>query len=99
MKNKIKTPVEEKQSFEIKCKKKPTLIFLVNPNDNRSVIEEAQKLNIPIIALTNSDTNLLGITYPIPANSCSLDVLHLCLDWIHRVGEAANSFSNGKSTD
>jgi hypothetical protein len=77
-------------SVGIQCKKKPTLIFLVNPNENRSVIEEARKLDIPIIALTNSDTNLLGITYPIPANDCSLDVLHRCLDWIHRVTIQSN---------
>lgn len=76
--------------LEIKCKKKPTLIFLVNPNENRSVIEEARKLDIPIIALANSDTNLSGITYPIPANGCSLDVLHLCFDWIHRVTSCEN---------
>lgn len=64
---------------------KPTLIFLLNPAENKSVIEEAQKLDLPIVALTNTDTNLKGITFPIPTNNCSLQLLHFCLDWVQRV--------------
>ena len=65
--------------------RRPDLIFLVNPNDNRHVVEEAVSLNIPVIAITDSNTNLLGITFPIPGNSNSLFFVHYCLQWIARI--------------
>ena len=65
-------------------KKRPDLVFLINPNENRHVIEEAVSLNIPVVAITDSNTNLLGISYPIPGNSNSIEFVHYCLQWIAR---------------
>ena len=65
--------------------KRPSLIFLVNPNENRHVVEEAVSLNIPVIAITDSNTNLLGISFPIPGNSKSSFFVHYCLQWITRI--------------
>jgi len=64
---------------------RPDLIFLINPNENRHVVEEAVSLNIPVIAITDSNTNLLGISYPIPGNSNSIEFVHYCLQWIARI--------------
>ncbi len=58
--------------IELAFKKTPDLLILINPNENRSVIHEANCLNIPIIAFTDTNTNLLGITYPIPVNNNSI---------------------------
>ena len=58
---------------------KPDLIFLVNPNENQNIILEANKLHIPIIAFTESNTNLKGITYPIPLNTYSMNFVYYCL--------------------
>ena len=57
--------------------KRPDLIFLINPNVNRHVVEEAVSLN--------SNTNLRGISYPIPGNSNSIEFVSECLQWIVRV--------------
>ena len=65
--------------------KRPDLIFLVNPNENRHVVEEAVSLNIPVIAITDSNTPLLGISFPIPGNSNSVPFIHYCLQWITRI--------------
>lgn len=65
--------------------KRPDLIFLINPNENRHVVEEAVSLNIPVIAITDSNTNLLGISFPIPGNSSSIEFVHYCLQWITRI--------------
>ena len=65
--------------------RRPSLIFLINPNENRHVVEEALSLNIPVIAITDSNTNLLGISYPIPGNSHSIEFVHYCLQWITRI--------------
>lgn len=78
-----------KESFQglkkEKSIKRPGLIFLINPNENRHVIEEALSLNIPVIAITDSNTNLDGISFPIPGNSNSLEFVHYCLQWITRI--------------
>lgn len=47
---------------------KPDLIFLMNPLENKNVILEANKLHIPIIAFTQTNTDCRGIDYPIPCN-------------------------------
>lgn len=77
----------KKDSF----KKRPDLIFLINPNENRHVIEEAVSLNIPVVAITDSNTNLLGISYSIPGNSNSIEFVHYCLQWIGRVISKQNN--------
>lgn len=65
--------------------KRPDLIFLVNPNENRHVVEEAVSLKIPVIAITDSNTPLSGISFPIPGNSNSVLFVHYCLQWIARI--------------
>lgn len=59
--------------------KKPDLIFLINPNENQSVLNEAYRLHIPVIAFTESNTNPQGITYPIPVNNYSIKFIYYCL--------------------
>lgn len=66
-------------------KRKPDIVFIVNPNENYFAIQEAAKLKIPIIAITESNTNISQITYPIPANNNTLVFLHFCFFWISRI--------------
>ena len=65
--------------------RKPDIIFLVNPNENQNVIDEANRLNIPIIAIIDSNSSIKGITYPIPANNNSFEFLYFCFSWIVRL--------------
>ena len=58
---------------------KPDLVFLMNPNENRHIIAEANKMFIPVIALVESNTCLKGISYPIPANAYSAFFIYYCL--------------------
>jgi small subunit ribosomal protein S2 len=58
---------------------KPDAIFLINPNENRNIIAEANKLHIPIIAFVESNTNIKGITYPIPINIYSISFIYYCI--------------------
>jgi small subunit ribosomal protein S2 len=64
---------------------KPDLIFLLNPNENQSIISEANKLHIPIVAFTESNTNIKAITYPIPINGYSLNFIYYCLKKIIKI--------------
>jgi small subunit ribosomal protein S2 len=46
----------------------PGLMIIIDPRHDSIAACEARDLNIPIIGLTSSDTNLKGIDYPIVAN-------------------------------
>lgn len=56
----------------LRLTRQPDLLFLINPNENRHVIEEARTLKIPVVALVDSNTDLSYITVPIPINYNSL---------------------------
>ena len=58
---------------------KPDLIFLINPNENQSILNEAYRLHIPVIAFTESSTNPKEINYPIPVNNYSIKFIYFCL--------------------
>nr|BDN85827.1 ribosomal protein S2 [Microheliella maris]BDN85844.1 ribosomal protein S2 [Microheliella maris] len=55
----------------------PDLIILLKPLDNKVLINEASILNIPIIGIIDTDSDLKGITYPIPGNDDSLSAIYL----------------------
>jgi small subunit ribosomal protein S2 len=76
---------------------KPDLIFLINPNENRNLIKEATKLHIPIVALVESNTNIKGITYPIPLNIYSLVFLYYCIKKLVLFSLILNQGLNKKS--
>src|SRR5580698_7167922 len=60
----------------------PDLMFVIDTNKEAIAILEARKLNIPVVAIldTNSDPN--GITYPIPGNDDAARALQLYCDLI-----------------
>jgi ribosomal protein S2 len=78
--------VEKQNTSTYLCfQKKPDLILLVNSTENLSIVREANSLCIPVMALTDSNTNLSGISYPIPVNSESISFFFRFLDLINRV--------------
>ena len=66
---------------------KPDLVFLVNPYENQNILNEAFRLNIPVIAFTQSHTPSHGISYPIPMNSYSLNFLYFCFKKITKMAQ------------
>lgn len=70
---------------------KPDLIFLMNPNENKDIINEANHLHIPVIAFAESNTNINGVTYPIPVNNGSLNIIYYCLKKILKISLLANT--------
>lgn len=47
---------------------KPDIIILIGAHDEKNAICEANKLNVPIVALVDTNSNPEEIDYPIPAN-------------------------------
>ena len=60
--------------------KLPDAVFIVDPRKESIAVSEAVQLNIPIIALLNSDCDRSSIAHPIPANDASRETLAVVLD-------------------
>jgi ribosomal protein S2, bacterial type len=49
-------------------KKVPNMLFVIDTNIESLAIKEAAKLNIPIVAVLDSNSDPEGINFPIPGN-------------------------------
>jgi small subunit ribosomal protein S2 len=60
----------------------PDIMFVIDTNKESIAIQEARKLNIPVIAILDTNSNPDGITYPIPGNDDAARALQLYCDLI-----------------
>src|SRR5246500_848305 len=60
----------------------PDLMFLIDTNKEAIAIQEARKLNIPVVAILDTNCDPNGITYPIPGNDDAARALQLYCDLI-----------------
>lgn len=70
----------------------PDAIFVIDPKKEHIAVTEAQKMNLPIIALLNTDCNLKQVQYPIIANDASVSSITFFLS---KIKEAYTKGSNG----
>ena len=55
----------------------PDILFIIDTNKESIAVQEATKLNIPVIAVIDSNSDPDGITYPIPGNDDALRAIDL----------------------
>src|SRR5439155_21434675 len=55
----------------------PDLMFVIDTNKEAIAIQEARKLNIPVIANLDTNCNPYGITFPIPGNDDAARAIQL----------------------
>ena len=65
--------------------KLPDAIFVIDTRYERIAIQEANKLNIPVIALVDSNNSFEGVDYMIPANDDSMSSIDLFLKSISEI--------------
>ncbi|TVQ33929.1 MAG: 30S ribosomal protein S2 [Geminicoccaceae bacterium] len=58
----------------------PDLIFVIDTNKEQLAIAEANKLNIPVIAVVDSNSSPAGVNYPIPGNDDASRAINLYCD-------------------
>ena len=58
-------------------KKMPSAIFIVDPRKERNAIAEAKKLNIPIVAMVDTNCDPDEVDYVIPANDDAIRAVRL----------------------
>lgn len=75
----------------------PDAIFVVDIKKDKTAVAEAQKRNIPIVALCDTNVNPDKITYPIPANDDAIKSIELITSLVAQAvaegqqGKRANS--------
>jgi small subunit ribosomal protein S2 len=60
----------------------PDLMFVIDTNKEAIAIQEARKLNIPVVAILDTNCDPDGITFPIPGNDDAARALQLYCDLI-----------------
>jgi small subunit ribosomal protein S2 len=60
----------------------PDIMFVIDTNKEAIAIQEARKLNIPVIAILDTNCDPDGITFPIPGNDDAARAIQLYCDLI-----------------
>lgn len=90
----LKSPALDKKSYTKllsdqmippKQLRKPQVLIVLDTYANRAAVEEAAKRQIPIIGFVNADSDIKGISYPIPGNNQNFFFIHFCLNFIMMV--------------
>ncbi|CAN1562529.1 RpsB Ribosomal protein S2 [Rhabdaerophilaceae bacterium] len=74
----------------------PDLIFVIDTNKEALAILEAKRLNIPVVAIVDTNCNPDGVTYPVPANDDAGRALSLYCDLVARA--AVDGISRSQSS-
>jgi small subunit ribosomal protein S2 len=71
--------------------KRPGAIFVVDIVNDVNAVREAKRLNVPIVAIvdTNADPSL--VNYPIPANDDAIKTIQLILDYVQSAIQTGKS--------
>ena len=60
----------------------PDMIFIIDTNIEELAVKEALKLSIPIVAIVDTNSNPIGINYPIPGNDDARRAINLYCELI-----------------
>ena len=63
-------------------KKIPNMIFIIDTNVEELAVKEALKLNIPIVAIVDTNSDPTGINFPIPGNDDARRAINLYCELI-----------------
>ena len=76
-------------------RKTPDLIFIIDTNMKSLAVAEAKKLNIPIIAVLDTNSDPTGIDFPIPGNDDARRSINLYCDLLKNTIKDAEKFIKG----
>src|SRR6202012_1804060 len=82
----------------------PNMLFVIDTNKESIAVAEARKLDIPVAAILDSNSNPDGIAYPIPGNDDAARALALYCDLVARAvidglseGQAHSGIDTGEA--
>lgn len=65
-----------------KMSSKPAVIFVIDTNKESIAVQEAAKLGIPVVAITDTNSSLDNIAFPIPGNDDSIKSISLFCKYV-----------------
>jgi len=74
----------------------PNMLFVIDTNKEAIAINEAQRLNIPVAAILDTNCDPAGVTFPIPGNDDAGRAIALYCDLIARAALDGISRSQGE---
>ena len=80
-------------------KKIPNMIFIIDTNVEELAVKEALKLNIPIVAIVDTNSNPTGINFPIPGNDDARRAINLYCELIKQTILDAQKNISTKDSD
>lgn len=63
--------------------KAPGVLIVVDPSREAIAVNEAKRLNIPVIAINDTNSDPETVDYPIPGNDDSIRSIKIVLDYLH----------------
>jgi small subunit ribosomal protein S2 len=63
---------------------RPDILFVIDTNKESIAVQEAGRLNIPVVAVLDSNSDPEGVAYPIPGNDDAIRAIELYCDMISR---------------
>ncbi len=60
----------------------PTVIFVIDPRKEAIAVNEAHKLNIPVVAMTDTNCDPDGVDYVIPGNDDAIRSIRLISNYL-----------------
>src|SRR2546421_12868935 len=74
----------------------PDLLFVIDTNKEDIAIKEAQRLGIPVAAVVDTNSDPIGITFPVPGNDDASRVITLYCDLVARAAIDGISRAQGE---
>jgi small subunit ribosomal protein S2 len=78
---------------------KPGMLFVVDAVVDDNAVKEANKLNIPVVALADSNTNPTNIDYVIPMNDDALSAVELVANYVAQAVKDGQKVSQLKAEE
>ncbi len=66
---------------------RPGAVFVIDIIDDVNAVREATKLNLPIVALVDSNADPTLVNYPIPCNDDAIKTIQLVADYVQKAIE------------
>ena len=80
--------------------KVPDMIFIIDTNIEELAVKESLKLSIPIVAIVDTNSNPIGINYPIPGNDDARRAINLYCELIRKtILDAQSNISHSEGED
>lgn len=72
--------LEKYYSGLLEMKEMPKALIVVDPHEEEVAVQEARNKGIPVIAVSSTDCNVVGIDYVIPGNDSALASIELLIN-------------------